>query len=80
MTLMPSSIWRASPSPINAGPPSSIRMSGGDRDAMPKLQQSGYQMSANQAGTTSKQDEVEIDKLHALRYADSVSMTMSWRR
>ncbi|WP_058912833.1 dihydroneopterin triphosphate 2'-epimerase [Entomohabitans teleogrylli] len=24
--------------------------------------------------------EVEIDKLHALRYADSVSMTMSWRR
>lgn len=33
-----------------------IRMSGGDRDAMPKLQQSGYQMSANQAGTTSKQD------------------------
>ncbi|WP_109266575.1 dihydroneopterin triphosphate 2'-epimerase [Klebsiella pneumoniae] len=23
--------------------------------------------------------EVEIDKLHALRYADSVSMTMSWR-
>ncbi|HBY0213258.1 TPA: dihydroneopterin triphosphate 2'-epimerase, partial [Klebsiella pneumoniae] len=23
---------------------------------------------------------VEIDKLHALRYADSVSMTMSWRR
>ena len=22
--------------------------------------------------------EVEIDKLHALRYADSVSMTMSW--
>lgn len=24
--------------------------------------------------------EVEIDKLHALRYADSVSMTMSWRQ
>ncbi len=24
--------------------------------------------------------EVEIDKLHALRYADSVSMTMGWRR
>lgn len=24
--------------------------------------------------------EVEIDKLYALRYADSVSMTMSWRR
>ncbi|QIX96964.1 dihydroneopterin triphosphate 2'-epimerase [Cedecea sp. FDAARGOS_727] len=24
--------------------------------------------------------EVEIDKLHALRYADSVSMTLSWRR
>ncbi|WP_435927276.1 dihydroneopterin triphosphate 2'-epimerase [Dryocola sp. BD613] len=24
--------------------------------------------------------EVEIDKLHALRYADSVSMTMSWQR
>ncbi|WP_114193126.1 dihydroneopterin triphosphate 2'-epimerase [Edaphovirga cremea] len=24
--------------------------------------------------------EVEIDKLHALRYADSVSMTMSYRR
>ncbi|MBK4715881.1 MULTISPECIES: dihydroneopterin triphosphate 2'-epimerase [Tenebrionibacter/Tenebrionicola group] len=24
--------------------------------------------------------EVEIDKLHALRYADSVSVTMSWRR
>ena len=24
--------------------------------------------------------EVEIDKLHALRYADSVSMTMSWRK
>lgn len=24
--------------------------------------------------------EVEIDKLHALRYADPVSMTMSWRR
>ncbi len=24
--------------------------------------------------------EVEVDKLHALRYADSVSMTMSWRR
>lgn len=23
--------------------------------------------------------EVEIDKLYALRYADSVSMTMSWR-
>ena len=23
--------------------------------------------------------EVEIDKLHALRYADSVSMTLSWR-
>ena len=33
-----------------------IRMSRGDRDAMPELQQSGYQMSANQAGTTSKQD------------------------
>lgn len=24
--------------------------------------------------------EVEIDKLHALRYADSVSMTMSWQQ
>lgn len=24
--------------------------------------------------------EVEVDKLYALRYADSVSMTMSWRR
>ncbi|MCU6670350.1 dihydroneopterin triphosphate 2'-epimerase [Enterobacteriaceae bacterium H4N4] len=24
--------------------------------------------------------EVEIDKLHALRYADSVSMTLSWER
>ena len=24
--------------------------------------------------------EVEIDKLHALRYADSVSMTLSWQR
>jgi len=24
--------------------------------------------------------EVEIDKLYALRYADSVSMSMSWRR
>lgn len=24
--------------------------------------------------------EVEIDKLHALRYADSVSVTMSWQR
>jgi D-erythro-7,8-dihydroneopterin triphosphate epimerase len=24
--------------------------------------------------------EVEIDKLHALRYADSVSMTMGWRK
>ena len=24
--------------------------------------------------------EVEIDKPHALRYADSVSMTMSWRK
>ncbi|MEN3752059.1 dihydroneopterin triphosphate 2'-epimerase [Mangrovibacter yixingensis] len=24
--------------------------------------------------------EVEIDKLHALRYADSVSMSMSWKR
>jgi len=24
--------------------------------------------------------EAEIDKLHALRYADSVSMTMSWQR
>ena len=24
--------------------------------------------------------EVEIDKLHALRYADSVSMAMSWQR
>lgn len=24
--------------------------------------------------------DVEIDKLHALRYADSVSMTMGWRR
>lgn len=24
--------------------------------------------------------EVEIDKLYALRYADSVSMTMSWQR
>ncbi|HGF4781444.1 TPA: dihydroneopterin triphosphate 2'-epimerase, partial [Escherichia coli] len=23
---------------------------------------------------------VEIDKLHALRYADSVSMTLSWQR
>ena len=26
------------------------------------------------------QHEVEIDKLHALRYADSVSMTLSWQR
>ena len=24
--------------------------------------------------------EVEMDKLHALRYADSVSMTLSWQR
>ena len=24
--------------------------------------------------------EVEVDKLHALRYADSVSIAMSWRR
>ena len=24
--------------------------------------------------------EVEVDKLHALRYADSVSMTLSWQR
>ncbi|RAM07144.1 dihydroneopterin triphosphate 2'-epimerase [Escherichia coli] len=24
--------------------------------------------------------EVEIDKLHALRYTDSVSMTLSWQR
>lgn len=24
--------------------------------------------------------EVEVDKLYALRYADSVSMTMSWQR
>jgi len=24
--------------------------------------------------------EVEIDKLHALRYADSVSMAMSWQQ
>ncbi|MBS0846810.1 dihydroneopterin triphosphate 2'-epimerase [Citrobacter sp. JGM124] len=24
--------------------------------------------------------EVEIDKLHALRYADSVSMTLSWQK
>lgn len=24
--------------------------------------------------------EVEIDKLHALRYADSVSITLSWQR
>ena len=24
--------------------------------------------------------EVEIDKLHALRYADSVSMSLSWQR
>ncbi|MDP0886340.1 dihydroneopterin triphosphate 2'-epimerase, partial [Klebsiella pneumoniae] len=24
--------------------------------------------------------EVEIDQLHALRYTDSVSMTLSWQR
>lgn len=47
-----------------------IRMSRGDRDAMPELQQSGYQMSANQAGTTSKQDSYHLP--------DMVSDASSW--
>ncbi|VFT72320.1 Uncharacterised protein [Klebsiella aerogenes] len=33
-----------------------IRVPRGNRDAMPQLQQPGYQMSANQAGATRKQD------------------------